>query len=192
MVVHPLGINIMVWRVRRQASGLFGSVNELLMYLANYTLSWNNFVNYVWGFFGGRGHVHCHMWKNDPSLEPLARLAGFPSFQRLDKIKCGESSELLKRTEYFLWKKLIAAHLCPAFSSWFRNSGVGTLSVVSPHSLCSGSKKLCCLEWIVDLVVSVAPELKVTPQLFSSVPLWAVVVRACPLERQHGQGPRLE
>lgn len=46
-VVFQLGINIMVRMVRGQTSCLFGSINELLMHLANYTFSWNNFVNYI-------------------------------------------------------------------------------------------------------------------------------------------------
>lgn len=77
----------------------------------------------------------------------------------------------LKENGVFSLKEAHRRSSLSCFSSWFGSSGVGTLSVVSPHSLCSVSKKLCCLEWIVDLVVSVAPELKVTPQTFSSVPL---------------------
>lgn len=57
MVVLQLGLNIMVWMVRGQASCLFGSVNELLMHLANYTLSWNNFLNYICFW-----RVHVNSW----------------------------------------------------------------------------------------------------------------------------------
>lgn len=50
MVLFQLGLNIVVWVVRGQAGCLLGSINAFLMHSVNYTLCWNNFLNYIfWG-----------------------------------------------------------------------------------------------------------------------------------------------
>lgn len=47
----------------------------------------------------------------------LVSLAQIQSFQRLDKVQYGESSEFtLKRTGYFPWKRDMLIHPRPAFS----------------------------------------------------------------------------